>query len=88
MLEVSAIGAAVEWGSKSLHDIADDVIRGEPETAVAQYIRRISGNSKLQPDRSDRRRILLGYTQDQEAVEAAVHRRRSPRPEQSLTAAE
>jgi len=69
MLEVCEIGAAVEWGSKSLHDIADDIIRGEPETAVAQYICRISANSKLPPDRSDRRRILLGYTEDQEAVE-------------------
>ncbi len=69
MLEVCGIGAAVEWGSKSLHDIADDIIRGEPEMAVAQYIRRISANSKLPSDRSDRRRIVPGYTEDQEAVE-------------------
>jgi hydroxymethylpyrimidine pyrophosphatase-like HAD family hydrolase len=73
MLEVCEIGAAVEWGSKSLHDIADDIICGEPETAVAEYIRRISANSKLPPDRSDRRRIFLDYTEDQEAVEIAVH---------------
>ena len=73
LLDACEIGAAVAWGSKGLREIADHVIEGDPETAVGEYIREVSGHPRLPPHRAHSRRILLGHTSDGAPVEAAVH---------------
>jgi hydroxymethylpyrimidine pyrophosphatase-like HAD family hydrolase len=73
LLEACEIGVAVSWGSKSLCAIADDVLLGSGPAAVADYIRRVSAHTKLPPNRTDRRRIILGKTADGRSVETAVH---------------
>jgi hypothetical protein len=73
MLDACEIGAAAAWGSKSLHEIADDTVPGLGPSAVGKYIRAISASTKLPPQRADSRRILVGHTKSGEVVEAAVH---------------
>jgi hydroxymethylpyrimidine pyrophosphatase-like HAD family hydrolase len=75
MLDACEIGAAAAWGSKSLHEIADDIVPGAGPSAVGNYIRAVSANTKLPPQRADNRRILLGHTTSGEIVETAVHGR-------------
>jgi hydroxymethylpyrimidine pyrophosphatase-like HAD family hydrolase len=75
LLEASEIGAVVDWGSKSLRQVADEVLFGKGPAAVADYIRRIIKNTKLPLSRSDRRRVLLGHTADGHPLEIAVHGR-------------
>jgi hydroxymethylpyrimidine pyrophosphatase-like HAD family hydrolase len=73
LLEACEIGVAVGWGSKSLCAIADEVLPGSGPAAVADYIRQVSAHTKLPPNRTDRRRIVLGKTADGRPVETAVH---------------
>jgi hydroxymethylpyrimidine pyrophosphatase-like HAD family hydrolase len=75
LLEASEIGVTVGWGSKSLHEIADEVLSGKGPAAVADYIRRAIENTKLPPHRVDRRHVLLGQTTDGHPLEMAVHGR-------------
>jgi len=75
LLEASEIGVAVGWGSKSLREIADEVLPGKGPAAVADYIRRAIENTRLPPNRVDRRRVLLGQTADGHPLEMAVHGR-------------
>lgn len=75
LLEACEIGVAVEWGSKSLHAIADELLAGDPSQAVAEYIRAVTRHTKLPPQRADSRRILLGHTGDRAPLATAVHGR-------------
>lgn len=75
LLEAAEIGVAVAWGSKSLFEIADEVLPGTGPVAVADYIRGVIENTRLPPNRVDRRRVLLGQTADGHPLEMAVHGR-------------
>jgi hydroxymethylpyrimidine pyrophosphatase-like HAD family hydrolase len=75
LLEASEVGVAVAWGRKSLFEIADDVLPGQGPAAVADYIRKVMANTRLPPHRADRRRVLLGQTEDGHPLEMAVHGR-------------
>lgn len=75
LLEAAEIGVAVAWGSKSLFEIADEVLPGKGPVAVGDYIRGVIENTRLPPNRVDRRRVLLGQTADGHPLEMAVHGR-------------
>jgi hydroxymethylpyrimidine pyrophosphatase-like HAD family hydrolase len=75
LLEAAEIGVAVAWGSKSLFEIADEVLPGKGPAAVAEYIRGVIENTRLPPHRVDRRRVLLGQTANGHPLEMAVHGR-------------
>lgn len=75
LLEAAEIGVACGWGSKSLREIADEVLPGEGPAAVADYILRALESSRLPPNRVDRRRVHLGQTADGRSLEMAVHGR-------------
>ena len=75
LLEAAEIGVACGWGSKSLGEIADEVLPGKGPAAVADYILRAIENTKLPPDQGDRRRVFLGQTADGHPLEMAVHGR-------------
>jgi len=75
LLDACEAGAAVEWGSAALRAIADDVIRGVPGRAVAEYIRRLARQPRLSAAQMGRRRLLLGHEHDGTAVSLAVRGR-------------
>ena len=75
LLEAAEIGVACGWGSKSLREIADEVLPGQGPAAVADYILRAIENTKLPPNRVDRRRVHLGQTADGRTLEIPVHGR-------------
>ena len=52
---------------------ADDVPQGSGPAVVADYIRQVSAHTKLPPNRTDWRRILLGQTADGRSMEIAIH---------------
>lgn len=75
LLEACEFGVAVAWGSKSLREIADQVLTGNGPAAVADYIRRVIDNPKLPPSQVAHRRVLLGRTTDGRPLEMAIHGR-------------
>lgn len=75
LLEVCEAGAAVEWGSPALCAVADDVIRGTPVRAVADYLRHVSRQPRLSAAQMGRRRLLLGHEHDGTPVSLAVRGR-------------
>lgn len=75
MLDSCEVGVAVSWGSKSLLEIADDVIQGDGPAAIAKYLERVLESTRLPLNLKDRRRILLGQTTDGQDLEVAVHGR-------------
>lgn len=75
LLDACEAGAAVEWGSPALCAIADDIIRGVPVRAVADYIRRVSRQPRLSAAQMGRRRLVLGHEHDGTAVSLAVRGR-------------
>ena len=75
LLSACEIGVAVSWGSAALQAAADEVIQGDGPPAVAEYIRRAAVHPRLEPERSGRRRILLGYTLDGQPLSVAVRGR-------------
>jgi len=62
LLDACEIGVAVSWGSAALQDIADHILEGDGPEAVAGYIRKVSLESKLPPQRAKERSVLLGET--------------------------
>jgi hydroxymethylpyrimidine pyrophosphatase-like HAD family hydrolase len=64
LLRVVEIGAAVEWGSRSLQAAADLVISGDGPPAVAAFIRQIASTGRMPAPRRTRRRLVLGRTED------------------------
>ena len=75
LLEACEIGVAVGWGSKSLREIADEVLTGKGPAAVADYIRRVIDNTRLPLSQGTHRRVLLGQTTDGHPLEMAIHGR-------------
>lgn len=75
LLDACETGAAVEWGSPALAAIADDVIRGAPGRAVAEYIRRVARQPRLWAAQMGRRRLVLGHEHDGTGVSLAVRGR-------------
>ena len=75
LLDACEVGAAVGWGSAALRAVADDVIEGTGPEAVAEYIRRVSRQPRLSAAQMGRRRLLLGYEHNGEAVSLAVRGR-------------
>lgn len=75
LLDACEAGAAVEWGSRALCAVADDVIRGAPGRAVADYIRRVARQPRLSAAQMGRRRLLLGHEHDGTPVSLAVRGR-------------
>lgn len=64
LLSVSEFGVAVGWGSKALQARADEILPGSGPGAVAGYIRRAAREMRLPPERTERRRFVLGTTDD------------------------
>jgi hydroxymethylpyrimidine pyrophosphatase-like HAD family hydrolase len=64
LLTSCEFGVAVAWGSRALQAIADDLLSGDGPDAVAGYIRRVAREMRLPPERSNRRRLNLGRTED------------------------
>jgi hypothetical protein len=75
LLDACEVGTAVGWGSAALRAVADDVIEGTGPEAVAEYIRRVSRQPRLSAAQMGRRRLLLGYEHNGEAVSLAVRGR-------------
>jgi hydroxymethylpyrimidine pyrophosphatase-like HAD family hydrolase len=75
LLDACEVGAAVEWGSAALKATADEIITGDPATAVANYIRRVSRQRRLSAAQMGRRRLLLGHELNGEPVSLAVRGR-------------
>ena len=75
LLDVCETGAAVEWGSPALCAIADDIIRGTPVSAVADYLRRVSQQPRLWAAQMGRRRLHLGSEHDGTPLSLAVRGR-------------
>jgi hydroxymethylpyrimidine pyrophosphatase-like HAD family hydrolase len=72
-LEACEISVAVAWGNEALCAIADEVVDGQGPAAVAAYIKRVIAQNKMPPNRTDRRRLILGETADGQPLEIAVH---------------
>lgn len=74
LLQACEVGVAVGWGSPSLQAVADDVVRGNGPPDLAAYIHRLlrDGASHL---RTNRRKLLLGYTDEGSPLSIAVRGR-------------
>jgi hydroxymethylpyrimidine pyrophosphatase-like HAD family hydrolase len=75
MLQLCELGVAVAWGSDALQRRADYVLAGHGPKAVAEYIRRTAANVPLPGERVVRRRVMLGYDGEGQAVSFAVRGR-------------
>jgi len=64
LLSACEFGVAVGWGSKALQARADEVLAGNDPGAVAGYIRRAAREMRLPPERTERRCLVLGTTED------------------------
>ena len=75
LIDACEVGVAVGWGSAALRAVADEVIEGTGPDAVAAYIRRVAQQRRLAVAQMGRRRLLLGYQHNGEAVSLAVRGR-------------
>ena len=75
LLRLAEVGAAVEWGSRSLQAAADLVIAGDGPAAVGGFIRRVSQTGRLPLPARARRRLVLGHTDDGREFSLAVRGR-------------
>jgi hydroxymethylpyrimidine pyrophosphatase-like HAD family hydrolase len=75
LLQLAEVGAAVEWGSRTLREAADTVISGSGPPAVAEYIARLAGTARVPQPARARRRLRLGYTEDGREFSLAVRGR-------------
>ena len=75
LLDACEVGAAVGWGSLALRAVADEVIDGTGPPAVADYIRRVSGQLRLSAAQMGRRRLFLGHEHNGDALSLAVRGR-------------
>ena len=64
LLRFAEVGAAVEWGSRSLQETADFVITGNDPSAVAAFIERTAAGGRVPIPARARRRLLIGHTED------------------------
>jgi hydroxymethylpyrimidine pyrophosphatase-like HAD family hydrolase len=75
LLRLAEVGAAVEWGSRSLQAAADLVITGNGPDAVGDFIRRVAATGRLPIPARARRRLLIGHTGDGQEFSLAVRGR-------------
>lgn len=75
LLDACEVGVAVGWGSPALRAVADEVIAGTGPAAVAEYVRRVSGQSRLSARQMGRRRLVLGRQYNGDEVSLAVRGR-------------
>lgn len=75
LLRLAEVGAAVEWGSRSLQSMSDVVLEGAGPRAVAEYVRTVADYGRLPAPRRARRRLQLGYTEDGREFSLAVRGR-------------
>ncbi len=75
LLDACEVGVAVEWGSRALRAIADEVIAGKDPSAVATYVRRVAKQPRLSATQMGRRRVLLGYEHQGAPVKLAIRGR-------------
>jgi hypothetical protein len=72
LLRLAEVGAAVEWGSTALRAIADTVVPGSGPPAVAEYIDTHARAGRLPTPARSRRRLRLGYTEDEREFSLGV----------------
>jgi hypothetical protein len=75
LLDACEVGAAVDWGSRALKAVADEIVHGPPATAVADYIRRVSQQRRLWAAQMGRHRMVLGREHNGDPVTLAVRGR-------------
>ena len=75
LLSTCELGVAVGWGSQALKDHADEVLEGDGPSAVAGFVRDISEELRLPPERMGRYRLMLGTDQEGMPVAVAVRGR-------------
>ena len=75
LLDACEVGVAVGWGSPALRAVADEVIDGAGPEAVAEYIRRVSRQTRLSAAQMGRRRLLVGHQHNGDPVELTVRGR-------------
>lgn len=75
LLDACEVGVAVEWGSKALRAVADEVIPGTGPPALAGYIRRLLEQPRLSAAQMGRRRVGLGAQRDGTPVSLAIRGR-------------
>ena len=75
LLRVAEVGAAVEWGSRSLRAAADLVITGRDPGAVGEFIRKVATSGRIPVPVRARRRLLIGHTDDGREFSLAVRGR-------------
>lgn len=75
LLRFAEVGAAVEWGSRSLQAAADVVITGTDPSAVAAFIERTAAGGRLPIPARTRRRLLIGLTEDGDEFSLGVRGR-------------
>ena len=75
LLRFAEVGAAVEWGSRSLRAAADLVITGRDPAAVGDFIRSVATTGRVPVPVRARRRVLIGHTEDGREFSLAVRGR-------------
>jgi hydroxymethylpyrimidine pyrophosphatase-like HAD family hydrolase len=75
LLDACEVGVAVEWGSRALRVVADEVIPGTGPSAVAGYLRSLIGQVRLSARQMGRRRLLLGHLHDGQPLHLAIRGR-------------
>ena len=75
LLRFAEVGAAVEWGSRSLQAASDFVIAGSDPSAVAKFITRTAASGRLPVPERARRRLLIGHTEDDREFSLGVRGR-------------
>jgi hypothetical protein len=72
LLAFCELGAAVAWGSPALKASADEILPGDGPSAVADYIRHLLREPRIDPERLGRRRIHLGVREGGAAFALAM----------------
>ena len=75
LLRLAEVGAAVQWGSRSLQAAADIVIAGDGPPAVANFVRRLASVGRMPTPVRARRRLVLGHTEEGRDLSLAVRGR-------------
>ena len=75
LLRVAEVGAAVEWGSAALKAAADVIVPGAGPPAVAEYLKEVLRGRRLPLPARGRRRLHLGFTEDEREFSLAVRGR-------------
>jgi hydroxymethylpyrimidine pyrophosphatase-like HAD family hydrolase len=75
LLRLAEVGAAVEWGSAALREVADVVIPGHGPADVATYLRTLTSSLAMPQVLHTRRSLRLGHTVDGAELRLAVRGR-------------